>query len=279
MNEKIPEYLYEKSVIIKTIIFTSIFALIFINIYQPFNSKEWYPGISNFKYFTFSSFVILAGVLVVVISRIIMYYHCKKKPVTIGEYVLWVAMEIILMATFYTSFEVLALHDPRDFFDMTKQSIINTSLVLLLPYSTTWLYFALRNKSKKLEKFKEESILEEKSIFLFTDEKKNLKLSVKKEQVFYIESADNYVKIHYLNKGKISTFMLRNKIKNIENDFENSTLIRCHRSYIVNFENVKILRKEKNSTFLDFDNEQIPDIPVSKSYVENIIKMFYKYSV
>jgi DNA-binding LytR/AlgR family response regulator len=207
-----------------------------------------------------------------------MYYKCRKHPITVIAYILWVAVEILSMATFYTAFEGIVLHDTRDFFEMIKQSVINTSLVLLLPYSTTWLYFAMRDKSKKLERYREDSILESKSIFLFNDEKNNLRLSVKKGQVYYIESADNYVKIHYLNRGKMSIFMLRNKIKKIEEDFRDSTLTRCHRSYIVNFDNVKVLRKEKDSTFIGFDNEQIPDIPVSRSYVENVVKMFYKYS-
>lgn len=67
------------------------------------------------------------------------------------QYALWILAEIVAMAMFYTLFERMILHDLRSFREMFRQSFINTSLVLLLPYSILWLYFALRDKVKKLE--------------------------------------------------------------------------------------------------------------------------------
>ena len=71
MNQKVPEYLFEKGNITRLIIYTALFALVFINIYQPFNSRDWFP-VSEILFFVFSSLVILTGVLVVVVSRVIM---------------------------------------------------------------------------------------------------------------------------------------------------------------------------------------------------------------
>ena len=59
---KIPAYYYEKSNLIRLVLFTAFFDLIFINIYKPFSSLTWYP-VSEFKFFIFSSLVILTGVL------------------------------------------------------------------------------------------------------------------------------------------------------------------------------------------------------------------------
>jgi len=78
MNTKIPAYLYEKSNIVRLILLTATFALLFINIFQPFGSRGWYPHISDFKYFFFSSLIILTGMLVVVVSRLIMLAYTKK---------------------------------------------------------------------------------------------------------------------------------------------------------------------------------------------------------
>ena len=71
--------------------------------------------------------------------------------------------------------------------------------------------------------------------------KKDLRLLVKLGNLFYIESADNYVNIYYLNKSKVSRFILRNSLKNIEESLTEFGLIRCHRSFIVNIEKVKVL--------------------------------------
>ena len=113
----------------------------------------------------------------------------------------------------------------------------------------------------------------------FRDEKKELRLSVLSDQVFWIEAADNYVKIHYLNKGKISSFMIRNTLRSVERDFMNTSLVRCNRSTIVNFDKVKILRKEQDGIFLSLDQEFVPDIPVSKTYSDRVMSRFSGYSV
>jgi len=279
MNQKIPDYLNEKGNIVRLVIYTAAFALVFINIYQPFGSKNWFQ-VSDVKYFLFSSLIILTGVLVVVISRIIMYYFSKNHNLLISQYVAWVLGEIAAMSLFYTILETFAFDDTRSFKEMMKQSTINTSLVLLLPYSTIWLYFSLKDKNKKLEELSQE--LEEmeqpvKGILNFFDEKKELKLSVFSEQIFWIEAADNYVKIQYLNKGKVSSFMVRNTLKIIEESLINTSMVRCNRSTIVNFDHVIILRKEKEGILLGLDKEFIPDIPVSKTYAEKVMLRFSNY--
>lgn len=281
MNQKIPEYLNEKGNIIRLIVYTAVFALVFINIYQPFRSREWY-GVSDLKYLLFSSLIILTGVLVVVISRIIMYYYSKKKQLFVWQYAFWVLAEIVSMSLFYTLFEIIFLHDLRSFNILLKESSINTSLILLLPYSTIWLYFSWKENKNKLEKLNNTDALKEpqgKHMLNFLDEKKELRLSVRSDEVLWIEAADNYVKIYYLNKGKVCTFMVRNALKYMEEYFSNTALTRCNRSVIVNFDKVRILRKEKDGIFLGLDQDNVPDIPVSKSYADRIMSKFSSYSV
>jgi len=280
MNQKIPEYLSEKGNIVRLILYTAIFALVFINIYQPFGSQDWFQ-VSDIKYFLFSSLVILTGVLVVVVSRIIMYHYCLKNDLCVWQYALWVLAEIVAMALFYTLFEKIVLDDVRSFSEMMKQSSINTSLVLLLPYSTIWLYFSLMDKKRKLERLNNDETVNGqagKGMMNFFDEKKELRLSVQSDQVLWLEAADNYVKIHYLNKGKITAFMVRNALKVMEEFLKNTPMIRCNRSVIVNFDKVKVLRKEKDGIFLGLDQENVPDIPVSKTYASRVLAKFSSYS-
>lgn len=281
MNQKIAEYLYEKGNITRLVIYTALFALVFINIYQPFDCRNWFP-VSEPMFLVFSSLVILTGVLVVVVSRIIMYHYARRNGLFLWQYALWILGEIVAMALFYTFFESLVLDDMRTFSTMFKQSAVNTALVLLLPYSILWLYFALKDKNRKLESLamgEKESRQPGKDMISFLDEKQELRFSVCNDQLLWIDSADNYVKIHYLNKGRIASYMIRNTLKTIENEFASTSLVRCNRSTIVNFDKVKILRKEQDGIFLGLDNESVPDIPVSKTYAGKVLARFAGCSV
>lgn len=283
MDKKIAAYLYEKKNSVKTILFTAFFALLFINLFQPFGSRVWYPGISDIKYFAFSSLIILTGMLVVVISRVILTVYAKKRDLYYWQYALWILCEIVAMAVFYTLFAKFVPKEgvEREISEIFRQSLINTALVLLLPYAITWLYFSWKEKSALLENIEEKSAdTRGKSLITFPDEKGDLKISVMLENLLYVESADNYATIYYLNKSGMSQFLLRNTLKWMEEHLtEGTPLVRCHRSYIVNMDKVKILKKIKGGIMLELDVEHTPDIPVSKTYYESFMRKFSYYSL
>jgi hypothetical protein len=277
-EKPIPPYLNEKQNIVRLVLFTALFALLFINTYSPFGADRWY-NLTKLEFFTYSSLTILVGVLVVVISRVIMYRVCKKHTINIWQYLIWICAEIFSMALTYALFEKLFLSDNRLITDLIINSSRNTALVLLLPYSILWLYFSWRDKKEQIDRLGDFPPFSEKSrnMIPFYDDKGILKFSVKKENLLYLESAENYVNICYLNKGKVSKYLLRDTLKKIEESFAGTEIVRCHRSYIVNFEKVKVIRKDKEGLKLEFDSPSMADIPVSKTYVNAVMQTFSKY--
>ena len=276
MEGKIPAYLYDKNNSIKTILFTAFFA--------PFGSRDWYPDISDIKYFASSSLIILTGMLVVVISRIILIACSKKRELLYWHYALWILCEIVAMAIFYTLFAKFFPKDgiERDISEIFRQSMINTALVLLLPYAISWLYFSWKEKSRLLEHMEQVQTQEvhAKTLIAFPDEKGDLKISIMLDNLLYIESADNYATIYYLNKSNKAHYLIRNSLKWMEENLvKDTSLIRCHRSFIVNMDKVKILKKEKGGIMLELDAENTPDIPVSKTYYDSFMRKFSQYSV
>jgi len=219
-------------------------------------------------------------VLIVVISRVIMYYRGRKNIIRLWQYLAWIAGEIMLMALFYALFEKFVLEDSRDFVFLVKLSARNTALVLLLPYSVMWLYLSWRDKNQQIERMSDMPAVPDgtRDMIPFYDEKSILRFSVKKENLLYIEAAENYVNIFYLNKGKIARYLLRDTLKKMEEKFTDTGIIRCHRSYMVNFEKVRVIRKEKDGLKLELEISPVPDIPVSKTYVDNVMQTFSKYS-
>ncbi|HPT22290.1 MAG TPA: LytTR family DNA-binding domain-containing protein [Bacteroidales bacterium] len=278
LQKPMPAYLNEKKNIFHLILFTSLFALVFINIYSPFGVDKWFD-LTQLELLAYSSLVILTGVLVVVISRIIIYYVSRRHVIAIWQFLLWIFGEILFMALFYAIFEKLVLKDVRDFTELVKLSARNTALVLLLPYAVSWLYLSMQDKKQQIERMADNQSFpgNQRDMIAFYDDKEILRLSVKKESLLYIESAENYVSICYLNKGKVSKYLLRDTLKRIEDLFTGSEIIRCHRSFMVNFEKVKVIRKDKDGLKLELDCPMTIDIPVSKTYVDSVMQTFSKY--
>lgn len=280
-EKKIPIYLVQRDSIVKTTIFTGLFALAFINIYSPFGVEKWYHPTNKIELFFYSSLVILAGMFVIVLSRIIMYKFSKKFEINYGQYSVWILVEIISMATVYSVFAKYILDDPREFLNIIKVTVKNTILVLLIPYIVLWLYFAYREKTKQLEEFSHigGAKINQDIMVPFYDEKGKLKLSVVLDDILYIEASDNYVSVYYMLSNKISKYMVRNTLKNLDTKLKKVGFIRCHRSYLVNFNKVKVLKREKEGLYLvlNVDGEMI--LPVSKTYVSSIIESFSETSI
>jgi hypothetical protein len=280
LKEQIPAYLTLKRNIVRLILLTAAFALVFINIYAPFGVESWF-NVTRWQLFAYSSLIILTGVLVVVISRVWMYYYAKKHCISYWLYFAWIFAEVASMALFYSLFELLFLKDSRFLPDLLKISLQNTALVLLLPYSVLWLYFSWEEKNERLAEIAQSGQPQadnSKNMFTFLDEKGVLRFSLKLENLLYLEASDNYVNIYYLNKEKISRFLLRNTLKRLEETFKGSEIIRCHRSYMVNCEKVKIIRKDKDGLKLELDVPSANDLPVSKTYIENVMNSFSRFS-
>lgn len=275
---KIPRHINNKKNVITLILGTAVFALFFINIFQPFNSRNWVPKINDFTYFLFSSLIILTAMCVIAISRVVMFYYAKKHDISLVSYLVWILGEILAMSFFFTLFPIFALKVHVDFSALYKQAISYTSLVILFPYSILFLYFELQEKNKIIKMLGNQQAASQSeqanNQMSFCDERGDVRLVVAADSLFYIEASDNYVDIHYLNKGRIVNFLLRNSLKNIEKSFSDRKLLRCHRSYIVNANKVRIIRKTEEGLCIDFDYDGIPNIPISKTYSTRVLEQF-----
>ncbi|MBN2167342.1 MAG: LytTR family transcriptional regulator [Marinilabiliaceae bacterium] len=276
LTQSLPKYITEKKNIVQLILFTASFALIFINIYAPFGIKTFLRISQEWELFLLASEITLTGVLVVVISRIIMYQSIKRgKKLTIFNYLIWISFEVFFMALFYTLYESFFLDDARPVLTSFKKSIQNTSLVLLLPYSVSWLYFSWRDKVKQLEEINNSSdTIIHKLMIPFRDEKGTLRISIKPQDLLYFQGSDNYVTIYYNLLNKPSKFLLRTTLKKMETELNNLEIIRCHRSYMVNIKKIKLVRREKDGLILVMDTDPTIEIPVSKTYMQDVLSAF-----
>ena len=90
-------------------------------------------------------------------------------------------------------------------------------------------------------------------------------------------SDDNYINVFYQRSGAIASYMLRCKMQTIaDNCVDSSSLMRCHRSYIVNIKKVSVLHNEADGFVIDFEREGLDSIPVSKTYSAKVLEAFNK---
>lgn len=274
LQKQIPSYLLEKRNIVKLILFTAAFALVFINVYAPFGVDVWF-NVTRWTLLLYSSIITLTGVLVVVVSRIIMYHSRHRYRIRLWQYLVWVMAEVFFMGLFYSLYQKLILNDLRFLPDLMVTSVQNTALVLLLPYSVLWLYFSWAENKRRLEAM---SVMPDaalpKSMIHFTDEKGTLRLSMKTENLLYLEAADNYVVIHYLDNNRPVRYMLRNNLKKLSEELLDYPLVRCHRSFMVNSRRVKLIRREKEGLVLELDQPEQIILAVSKTYIGEVMKAF-----
>ncbi len=276
IGKVIPVFFVTRRNTVLQILFTTLFAYVFINIYRPFGAGEWYD-VTWWLFSLVSGLLVLAGMLVVLISRLIMFRVKRSRPVTVLYYILSIAGEIVFMGALYAILERVVLGNIRPFGNLLYMAVQNTSLILLIPYSISLLFFAWQEKKMSLEELIQQ--IRRKAYFIpFSDENGVLRITLKSDDLIYLEASDNYVVIHYQAGDKVKTYLIRNTLKRIESQLEGFSLVRCHRSYMVNATRVKLLKREKGAFNLWMDDAGTISIPVSRSYAEEIAK-FFKTSI
>lgn len=277
---EIPEYLKDKSTLITQVMFVSIFGLVFINLYAPFNAASW-TEMSRLEFFFNSSVMILIGMLGIVISKLLFFLFMGKIRLSYFIFGLWHMAELVLMTTIYLVVDLVLLKSGMKLVDRYPSLLFITLMVLAIPYSISWLYLSMKDKRSKLESLTEDTSQEfrEKKMISFRDETEKLRFSIKSEDILYVESTDNYVTVHTLEQGKVKKIMLRNTMKRLEKELEGTLIQRCHRSYMVNFENIKLVKLISTSLYIYLDSPEEIRIPVSRTYAEHVHEFLNRVSL
>ena len=202
------------------------------------------------------------------------------------QYVMWNIGEVVVICLLYTLFSIkgdklgiIQLDDnlPVDIF---LNAFVYCFVSLIIPYIIAGMYFAIIDKNNTIRLMNFSNVVsdepvspsKEQKITLF-DSSGVLKLALSLSSLYYIESDDNYIIVWYTdNKGNLKKYVLRCRLKTIEESFKGSSLVRCHRKYIVNMDKVKVLRKEKEGYEIDLDNDNIPPITITKTYAGNVLE-------
>lgn len=283
INNKIPGYLLGKYQLIGTVTFSVLFAIVYLNIAIPFSDTAWF-ALGDSALFLMTLAYITIAIITLVVSRVLMYKSKQVIDHTYVSYILWCVIEILIICGLYTWLTIEATGVPQnDAINIFQRALKYASIALGIPYLISGMYFAIIDKNNTIRLMNYENVVTDEpakpdtsmqKITLF-DNSGALKLSLNLENLYYIESDDNYIKVWYTdNKGEIKQYMLRCRLKTVEESFKGSGLVRCNRKYVVNINKVKVLRKESEGYVLEIDNEAIPPLPVTKTYTDTVLSHF-----
>ena len=259
-----------------------LFVMFFVVLYSPtfgINGQEGWLSDWN-SYAGLCLPVICAIILgVLLASRSILCFALVRYTLSKREFLVWQAVEFLICCLFCDLFLSLYLH--ADYFTTLTRIIVVGLGLVIFPYLFYWIIMELIDHSHRLRdanniiaELRKGYERNEAGAIRFADEKGNVKLVVGAERVISIESAGNYVTILYDNDGKLVRYSLRNTLKSIEEICKANGLVRCHRSFFVNLNKIKIIRRNAEGIFAEIDHSGVDDIPVSKTYAPELMRLF-----
>ncbi|HMX40255.1 MAG TPA: LytTR family DNA-binding domain-containing protein [Saprospiraceae bacterium] len=98
------------------------------------------------------------------------------------------------------------------------------------------------------------------------------RLSLPAADLCYLAAADNYVQVHYLQGGLLKSMLLRSTLRRMEEQLAAyPQFFRCHRTYLVNVDQVAHVSGNAQGYRLHFDATE-QTVPVSRNLNEEISK-------
>lgn len=280
LRTPMPSYMRESDHLRSAVIMAALFSLVFLVLVLPFTEISWFR-LGNSIFFGFTVLFALVSLLFLSLSRLTMHLTRNLFPMSYGQYVLWCLGEIVVVALLYAIFTVnIAAPEDRGFWLILSRALGVVTLCLGIPYLMAAMFFIIDDQMRTIRLMRMQDVVSDEATegvqpdrFTLFDNNGALKLSVSSANLYYVESDDNYIKVWYLdNHGELKTYMLRCRMKTVEESFAGSSLMRCHRKFIVNMDHVKVLEKTPSGFELTLDNESIAPIPVTKTYAPNILE-------
>lgn len=263
----------------KVMIITTAIVMAILFLAHPWGKVTWGENL----YVTF-----LTGVLTALVESIFYFLLPRIFPKwydrehwTIGKDILNTIVMLFAIATTIFSFFVVFFRMP------TSWEVIGSYLLyflLVIPFPTFFAYLWQQNlilqRNLKLANDMNERILQtsstpecreevEKTISLQDGKNNNFEFSP--SHLLYIVSDGNYVNIVVEKEGKSESRMVRSTMKNVEELlFEEKSIVRCHRSYLVNLDKVQMVTGNALECQIHFKDSS-DTIPVSRNYRPQIL--------
>jgi len=257
----------------------SIFISLFLWFFQPF-------GLSGAKIEYKELFIIgYGGVTFVVLTlftvliKKLLSYLFPEKQWTVWKHIIWLTILLLAIGTGNYLYTFVFI-DPiiwnwKVFFLFQLFTII----IGLIPVSIITLYSVNQKLKKNLAiatninqeiEHKEAVDNDKHETVTITGKNKGESLTIAAENIYFICSEGNYVRIYYQGEAGIENRLLRNTLNDIKLQMQNTnSIVQCHRAYLVN--TAKIIKAEGNAQGFKITLDDMnKTVPVSRNHIPSI---------
>ena len=238
----------------------SIYLSFIIIVLQPFDTSQFE---ADYKVLLLSGYGALTFIAFVLYTRIenIRYFKTNK---------VWLVRNELISSLLFFLFSGTILY-------LYNRLIVNLDGLTLFTY---WRFLSITVTSMipvfappmlyLRQRFGERLIPPAKNSFTLTGENKNEILQIEKDELLYIRAVENYVEICFTDKSqKVLSKTFRQTLSNVCEQLP--FLEKCHRSYLVNRNNIKEIVGNSQAAKIAFLFGE-KEIPLSKTYYKNIKK-------
>lgn len=223
----------------------------------------------------------ISGFGTLILSRVLLFFANRAREISPVGLAIWSVAELLICVSVITLvLWALSGAGKVDLPTLVGNVVLGYVGLLIVPTVVTYLILRLNETHDELLRVRQQFSHQDAASQIPVDTNVSfyakggrMAFSTKLSNILYIEAADNYVNIHYINGEKEDTFILFNSMKNVEKNFGGTSLMRCHRGYMVNAENVKLMRKDGTGLLLELKLTN-KVVPVSKSFAEPITQYF-----
>ena len=274
-NSEIGKYLLRLDFMVASVFFIAVFSILFMLIYAPFSMAAWF-NITEERSMVVTVAFYMVAVATMIISKVAIRWVQRRIRISLPMYLLWLLVEIFVITWLYIGFTRVILPETVCSSQFTLRVFSCVVAILAIPYTIVSLYAAYRAQREEnaIMRYREQllgSNVTPSNLINLSDENGVVKLTIDIDSLYYMESQDNYVKICYESDGTLHSYMLRSRTKSIEAALANTSMLRCHRSYIVNTAKINLVRNDKSNPVAILKHPDIKPIPISKSYYERLI--------
>ncbi|MDW3652827.1 MAG: LytTR family transcriptional regulator DNA-binding domain-containing protein [Bacteroidia bacterium] len=238
---------------------------LFIILFKPFGienvNKQWYYDlvILSMGILFIGSYLFIEGLIPKLFPGLYKNWSLWKAILWYSLVMLFTGGVLFLYKSFLAGFSDFTLSEY--FFVIGRTALI----ILTVSFFSLGLYQYFNRKTL--------SVLSSSEAYVLTSSL-GKSLNIYPKDILYISSDDNYVDIHYLQDGLRKKEVLRASLKNVEAQVVNvmNPIYRCHRSYLINADQVEIQNSSSRNMRLSLKGYE-DEIPVSRQYVDRIKKV------
>lgn len=282
-----------KNNIIQKCVFIIIFVFSFLFVFKPFSLK----GFPFYAQIIFNLSYAVLGATAFYITYLLFSYSLNHKRWTVLKEVLFCVVCILIIWGFIFSFTLLLeqLLSPKALSMALDFKVPEPWLVQSFFFSVTFFIisyvFTMRVYNTKEESFSEKSNHvktgltkhrhphEDLTYIVFEGRNKGEYLKILLSEFLYAKSDTHYIDVLFFDSTTNTSkqYQLRNSLKEIEDHLSpHQSIYRCHKSYLVNLDNVLFLKKtNSNTNHLVIKHLKDEEIPVAKNKVA-LIKTLIK---